>query len=194
MALISRAMAERYWSGREVLGEKIRLAAAGPDAPPITVVGVVADVRNDNASAPPLPMLYFPFAQRPFRTPTYVLHMADGQEFQAAAIRNWVHSIEPRSRYFNFNPCARFFLTISPVLTSLWDCWARLPPSHSACDRRHLRRSLAHHIRATPGDCDSHRVGAQPGQVMRLFVWKGLRLALYGVSRVLSLQLPHANS
>ncbi len=44
VAVVSRALVERYWPGQEALGRRFRLTANGPL---ITVVGVVGDVRHD---------------------------------------------------------------------------------------------------------------------------------------------------
>lgn len=76
VALVSRAAARQYWAGRNPIGARLRL---GDEPEPLqwrTVVGVVADVRNDDIDAPPLPHVYVPLAQRPERTLTIVARAA----------------------------------------------------------------------------------------------------------------------
>src|SRR5262249_11113790 len=66
VALISRTMASKYWPNADPVGGRIRMDEAA-EAPWVNVVGVVGDVRNDDADAPPLPQIYLPYAQHPAR-------------------------------------------------------------------------------------------------------------------------------
>jgi putative ABC transport system permease protein len=81
VAIVSRAMAQRFWPGRSPVGARLRQGdeAAGEWR---TVVGVVGDIRNDDADAPPIPYLYVPLAQRAARTMTLVMRSAS----EAAAL------------------------------------------------------------------------------------------------------------
>lgn len=60
VALVSRGLAERYWSGRNAIGQRFRIA---PDAPWIEVVGVVGDVTQDWFGNQRRPTVYCPVAQ-----------------------------------------------------------------------------------------------------------------------------------
>ena len=60
VAVISRAAAQRYFSGRDPLGERIRFS---PQEPPIRIVGVVEDVRNRGPGVAPEPEFYLPSTQ-----------------------------------------------------------------------------------------------------------------------------------
>ena len=60
----TQAMARRFWPNRSPLGARLRQGDE-PDGEWRTVVGVVADIRNDDADQPPIPYLYVPLAQRP---------------------------------------------------------------------------------------------------------------------------------
>jgi predicted permease len=56
VAVINRSLANRLWPNGDALGHRI---AAGPnDAPWTTIVGVVADVRENGYQIPPMPGLY----------------------------------------------------------------------------------------------------------------------------------------
>jgi hypothetical protein len=62
MAIVNGALAAQYWPGEDAVGKRLRLApgqnAAGP--PWITVVGIVADERQDGLRRPVRPLVYYP--------------------------------------------------------------------------------------------------------------------------------------
>jgi putative ABC transport system permease protein len=76
VVLVNETLARRLWPGQEPLGKRLAMSLEAlrfrPDGPPVldfpsayrTVVGVVADVRQERPERPPLPELYVPFAQR----------------------------------------------------------------------------------------------------------------------------------
>jgi putative ABC transport system permease protein len=61
VAVISRSLAERAWPGADALGRRIRFG--GSDEPLRTVVGVVADVKNQTLMESARPTIYLPHAQ-----------------------------------------------------------------------------------------------------------------------------------
>ena len=66
--VLSKALAEHYWSGESPLGKRIRLTGAGEDAGEwFTVVGVAGNVEHYNVHIGPMPILYVPLEQRPER-------------------------------------------------------------------------------------------------------------------------------
>jgi putative ABC transport system permease protein len=60
VALVSRRMAELAWPGQRAIGRRFQL---GDDAPYMTVVGVVGDLRARGFGDTPEPTMYFPHAQ-----------------------------------------------------------------------------------------------------------------------------------
>jgi putative ABC transport system permease protein len=65
VAIINRAMAERFWPGENPIGR--RLQSDVIDAPMREVVGVVRDVRQDRYQRVPQPQMYVPRLQVPRR-------------------------------------------------------------------------------------------------------------------------------
>ena len=86
VAVVNQAMARRFWPNRSPLGARLRQGDE-PDGAWRTVVGVVADIRNDDADQPPIPYLYVPLAQRPSRTMTLTLRTAGDPRALAAPLR-----------------------------------------------------------------------------------------------------------
>jgi hypothetical protein len=58
--LINESAARRYWPGENPLGRKV---VFDPKAPPVTVVGVVGDVRHYRLEDAPAPQMYMPQEQ-----------------------------------------------------------------------------------------------------------------------------------
>jgi len=61
---INEAMAKRYWPNEDPVGKRIR--QGGPDDvefPWLTIIGIVADVREFDPITEPQPTMYFPIAQ-----------------------------------------------------------------------------------------------------------------------------------
>jgi putative ABC transport system permease protein len=63
VAVINQAMARRYWGGEDPVGKRFKIGARASNAPWLTVVGVVGDVRQAGLNSDSLPELYTPFTQ-----------------------------------------------------------------------------------------------------------------------------------
>jgi len=61
VAIISETAAKKYWSGRDVIGGQLRFPWPGW----MSVVGIAADVRNNDLKEPELPAVYVPYDQAP---------------------------------------------------------------------------------------------------------------------------------
>jgi putative ABC transport system permease protein len=73
VAIVSETAAKRYWSGRQAVGGQVRFPWPGW----MTVVGVVADIRNNDLKEAEVPAVYVPFDQNP-EVPFAVTVRADG--------------------------------------------------------------------------------------------------------------------
>jgi putative ABC transport system permease protein len=71
VAVISEAVAERYWHGRDPVGQRIRLRS--PRGPiELEIIGVVTSVRHERLDAAPRLEVFRPFAQAPSGSMTLV--------------------------------------------------------------------------------------------------------------------------
>lgn len=75
VGLINRSMAERFWPGEDPIGAQVRAPSMEMlfDAPWITIIGVVGDVRHHGYEAPSTPELYVLSGQTPYWTDAMVL-------------------------------------------------------------------------------------------------------------------------
>jgi putative ABC transport system permease protein len=108
VAIVNREMVRRYWNDQDPIGKvisvnpPIQLVPRGtvpPDYKPdlFTVVGVAADVHYASLSAPPLPVVYVPFAQGSEGTTTMYLVVRSSEDpvGLAAAIRDRIRQVDP---------------------------------------------------------------------------------------------------
>ena len=58
-AVVSRALAERFWPGRSPLGKRLALGI-GDNPQWVTIVGVVASIRDDGLHEKPVESVYYP--------------------------------------------------------------------------------------------------------------------------------------
>ena len=68
VAVVNQWAAERWWNGRDALGETLRITSANGNTTTLTIVGVVADNKAGQASlllSDDGPLLYRPFEQTP---------------------------------------------------------------------------------------------------------------------------------
>jgi putative ABC transport system permease protein len=93
VALINATLAARYFSGRDPIGQRLRLGRESRDL--WTVVGVVGDVKNYEMNDPPAPQVYVPFAQRPDRRMMVVVRAAEDPAALAGMVRSAVSAIDP---------------------------------------------------------------------------------------------------
>ena len=93
VAIVSETMARRFWGDRSPIGARLR-QGDDPAGAWRTVVGVVGDIRNDDADQPPLPYLYMPIAQRPARSVTFAIRTAGDAAALAEPLRRAVASVD----------------------------------------------------------------------------------------------------
>ncbi len=97
VAVISETMAKTYWPGKDAVGHTFSMF--GPV--PVTVVGVVSDVREHHLDVAPTPQLYFSIANQ---TPANVAIVARGTLPAAALLarmKEAVRAIDPSQAVFN---------------------------------------------------------------------------------------------
>jgi putative ABC transport system permease protein len=95
VVIINEAMARSFWSGEDVMGRRIKFGRVISEAPWISVVGVVKDVRQFGLDAESKPEMYLPFTQIGFFEPRdLVVHTSSDPLSLASAVRNEVWAID----------------------------------------------------------------------------------------------------
>lgn len=91
VAVINDVMARRYWPNGDALGRRLR---RGEDAPWLTVVGIVPEIRQRELDERPQPQLYLPYPMSPQRTMTLMVRTAGDPAAATAAVRDAVRSVD----------------------------------------------------------------------------------------------------
>jgi len=73
VAVINQTMAQRFWPNENPIGKRITKGAARAESRWMTIVGVVADVKNAGLDSRPLPQIYHPIAQEAARFTTLMV-------------------------------------------------------------------------------------------------------------------------
>jgi putative ABC transport system permease protein len=92
VALVNRALAERYLADGPVVGRWLR---DGRDGPRIEIVGEVGDTTFDSLARAPQPEIFFPHAQLPGKGLTMVVRTIAEPLGLAPAVRHAVWAIDP---------------------------------------------------------------------------------------------------
>jgi len=95
VAIISQAMARRYFPHQNPLGRHIVFGLPPDSNVSREIVGVVGDVRDVALNEAPQPMMYVPFAQAPFWGGAVVVKSALAPASVLAAIREQAQGIDP---------------------------------------------------------------------------------------------------
>jgi len=65
VVIIDEALASRYFADRDPLGQRIKRGGRASNAPWMTIVGIVGNIKSDGFDKPEQPHLYFPAFQAP---------------------------------------------------------------------------------------------------------------------------------
>jgi putative ABC transport system permease protein len=97
--IIGRTMADRLFKGRSAVGRRLRYR--GAELPPMTIVGVVGDVKITGLDQELRPVIYFSFRQNPSIFSNLVVRTTADPSALATSIRASIQVLEPQAAVFN---------------------------------------------------------------------------------------------
>jgi putative ABC transport system permease protein len=95
VALISATLAKTRWPDRDPIGQRIEFGNMDGDLRPLTIVGIVGDVRDVGLDQSPRAIVYTCYAQRPARTFSLVVYSRAGSESVLASLGSAVRTAAP---------------------------------------------------------------------------------------------------
>ena len=103
VVIVDEHMARQLWPGQDPLGKRIRTGGmdASPDAPWITVVGVVGRIKQDGLDADSRMAVYYPHLQATTRAMNLVVRTEADAAGLSGAVRKEIREVDPDLPVYN---------------------------------------------------------------------------------------------
>ena len=180
--IIDETMARRYWPAEDPIGKRIRLRPP-PATPWLEIVGVVGDVKRRTLDAAPRPGIYTHYLQTPSRNTSVVIRAVADPASLVAAARRAIREVDSEQSVAEIMPMPealsqsisawRFPMILLGVFAGLALALAVFG-IYGVMAMAVAERTREVAIRIA--------LGAQTGDVFRLVMGRGVKLALAGAA------------
>ncbi len=100
VVIVDEALGKRYFGDQDPIGHRIKPGGRASNAPWITVVGVVGNIKSDGFDQPDQPHIYFPIFQRPSYAMAVYLQTEPDPLTLSRSLREQVQGIDPNLPVF----------------------------------------------------------------------------------------------
>ena len=185
VAVISEALARQRWPDQDPIGQVIEFGNMDGNLKPLTIIGIVGDVRASGLDLPPTRIIYVDYRQRGLNansSPTIVMRSSAPLALIVPEARAMFHELAPDApvKFSTFEQelggwlADRRFLLLLVGLFSAAALILAAVGIYGVVAFSVTRRTQEIGIRVA--------LGAQRSDVMRLVVGEGARLAMLGVA------------
>jgi len=186
VAIINETMARQYWPGENALNKRFKIGGVTSYKPWVTIVGIVADVKEIGLDVPAKATMFFPYQQMAdsfWNTPRELATRVQGDAANVvAAVRQAIWAVDrdqPVSNIRMMNEILAEELAERRVEMSLLAAFAGLGLLMAALG---IYGVLSYVVtQRTPELGIRLALGAQPHDVLRLVLRQGMRLAVAGI-------------
>jgi putative ABC transport system permease protein len=188
VALINETMARRFWPNESVLGKRFSIDddIQGKPVPPLTIIGVVGDVKHQGLENDVWPELYLPYAQVTYNSysipSNLVIHTTVDPLNLAAAVSGAIHAADPNLPVADVRTMAAQLdelVAQRRLRMTLLTAYAGLALLLAAVG---IYGVLAYFVTQHTTEIGLRMaLGAQAGDVLRFVLRRGMGLAVAGV-------------
>ena len=180
VAIINQAMARQFWPQQDPVGRVFKLGGTFP----VTVVGIVGDVKEWGIRHPVIPQAYFPLSAAligPGSSLNIVIKSAGGPRGMLPTVRDKVHSLDSTLALFHVRTMEEIisesmagtsyqalllgrFCPARPAAHRSRDLWSDGLRGHAADTRDGHSHGAGRAARRRPGACHRPRSKTRPGR------------------------------
>jgi putative ABC transport system permease protein len=187
VAIVNETMARLYWPGQDAVGKRFKVGDPDSEAPWVTIVGIVGDVRQMGLDAPVKAEMYLPYSQvtdQPWFAPRDLVVRTTSAEplSLVPSVKREIAAVDPEQAVSNIRTLDEILdeevveRRLGATLLTVFAVLALLLGSLG------IHGILSYFVvQHTPEIGVRLALGASRGDILRLVLGRGMTLALVGV-------------